>query len=54
MWAGMLHLALGNLFIGILEAFVVSRWFPVKRKAIYFLSIAGNYFSMIAGAAALA
>jgi hypothetical protein len=49
MWAGMLHLAVGNLFIGLLEGFLLAKLFGVsKRKAIGLLIVA-NYFSAWVG-----
>lgn len=53
MWAGMLHLLIGNFIIGLVEAFVVSRRFVVNKGKLYSLSILGNYVSMIAGFAVL-
>jgi hypothetical protein len=53
MWAGMLHLLVGNFIIGLVEAFVVSRRFVVSKDRLYSLSILGNYLSMIAGFAVL-
>src|SRR5262245_60705590 len=48
MWAGMLHLAFGNLLIGIGEGYLLSRWFsvPERRGAIMILA---NYFSAWVG-----
>jgi len=52
MWAGMFHLFIGNLFIGILEAFVIGRVFKM-RKYPYGIMILANYASSFAGAAIL-
>lgn len=48
-WAGLLHLLIGNLIIGIGEAFILRRWFGSERWRSRTLMILGNYFSMLVG-----
>ncbi len=45
MWAGMLHLAIGNALIGILEAVLIAWRFRVSRRKAAALMILANYFS---------
>lgn len=45
MWASILHLLLGNLFIGLLEGFLLAKLFNVSRKRAVELLILANYFS---------
>jgi hypothetical protein len=50
MWASFLHLTVGNLFIGLLEAAIVRWCFGVRAGARMITSIIlGNYVSCIAG-----
>lgn len=49
LWGGIIHLTIGNLFIGILEALVIRWGFKVKGAALFAWIIFGNYVSSIAG-----
>lgn len=49
MWAGFLHLVVGNALIGLLEAAIVRRIFKVRGRALFFWAIAANYCSFIVG-----
>jgi len=49
MWAVGFHLLIGNLFIGVLEGYLLSRIFKARLKYSISIMIAANYFSMIAG-----
>lgn len=50
MWAGMLHLVIGNLLIGIAEGLLLSRVFGTSRGKSMACMIGGNYASAWAGA----
>jgi MFS family permease len=45
MWAGMLHLVIGNALIGLLEGVLLSRFFGVARGKAIGVMIVGNYTS---------
>jgi hypothetical protein len=49
MWLGALHLLFGNLFIGIVEGFLLSLLFGAPRGKSILLFIAANYFSAFVG-----
>ncbi len=49
MWAGMFHLAIGNLFIGALEGWLLVRLFAVPGKRPFATMIGANYFSAWVG-----
>jgi hypothetical protein len=53
LWAGIFQLSIGNLLIGLLEAFAILHAFRPKRNP-YGIMIAANYFSAFVGAAVLA
>ena len=50
MWAGAAHLLFGNLFIGLLEGFLLSWLFDVPRRKATATMILANYVSAWAGA----
>ena len=45
MWAGMLHLAFGNLLIGVAEGWMLARWFGASRTRATAAMVAANYLS---------
>lgn len=45
MWAGLLHLTIGNTLIGILEGFLIAWAFDLPRKRAVLIMIPANYFS---------
>ena len=49
MWATMLHLAIGNAFIGVGEGLLLARLFRVGAWRICPLMVAANYVSMLFG-----
>jgi hypothetical protein len=49
MWAGMLHLAVGNLLIGALEGWLLMRWFSAPSGRAIAMMVGANYFSAWAG-----
>src|SRR5688572_5567562 len=49
MWAGMLHLAVGNALIGILEGYLLAWLFGVPRAKAVGIMIAANYISAWVG-----
>jgi hypothetical protein len=49
MWAGLLHLVLGNLLIGLLEGFLLAVCFDLPIKKATVLLILANYFSAWVG-----
>src|SRR5438094_158845 len=49
LWAGTLHLLLGNLLIGILEGRLLAWLYRLKAPRAIEIMIAANYVSMIAG-----
>jgi hypothetical protein len=49
MWAAMLHLAIGNAFIGIFEGLVLARFFKLRIRTCVFAMIPANYFSAWVG-----
>lgn len=49
MWAGMLHLIIGNALIGIIEGLLISKVFSVRKRRSIPIMILANYVSMIAG-----
>jgi hypothetical protein len=49
MWAGMFHLAIGNLLIGALEGWLLMWWFSAPRAQTIGVMIGANYFSAWAG-----
>lgn len=51
MWAGMLHLLIGNAVIGVVEGIVIARIFKVKTISSILIMVLANYVSMIAGSA---
>ena len=54
MWATLLHLTIGNLIIGILEAVIVRFLFRIKGSSLFFWMIAANYVSSITGSLLIA
>ncbi len=50
MWAGMLHLILGNLLIGVLEGILLAKFFKAPTSRAIGLLILANYFSAWVGA----
>ncbi len=50
MWAGMLHLFIGNAVIGCFEGFILAKFFSLKMRRTIGLLIAANYFSAWVGA----
>ncbi len=53
MWAGALHLTVGNAVIGIGEGLVLSFLFKCRKRLSIPVMIAANYFSMIVGVSLL-
>jgi len=49
MWAGMLHLVIGNALIGIIEGLLISKIFKAKKRRAIRIMILANYVSMAAG-----
>jgi hypothetical protein len=49
MWAGVFHLLIGNGIVGVVEAFLLTRFFRAPAPRTYQLVIAGNYLSMFVG-----
>lgn len=49
MWASMLHLALGNAFIGMAEGILIAKWFKLPRNRCVGWMIGANYLSAWAG-----
>lgn len=49
MWAGILHLVIGNAFIGIAEGLLLAKVFKLKKLKTAFVMIAANYFSAWVG-----
>jgi hypothetical protein len=49
MWAGMLHLLVGNLMIGILEGGLIAFFLGIRKRIAIPLLICANYVSMLAG-----
>jgi hypothetical protein len=49
MWATASHLVIGNAFIGVLEGWLLARWFQVPRGRAVALMIAANYASAWVG-----
>ena len=45
MWAGFLHLTIGNAVIGIFEGFLIARFWKLPMRSSSFVMIAGNYLS---------
>ncbi len=45
MWAGMLHLVFGNLVIGLLEGYLLAKFFGLAKGKTVGLIILANYFS---------
>jgi len=45
MWAGMLHLVFGNMFIGLLEGYLLTRFFGLLKRKTIGIIILANYFS---------
>jgi hypothetical protein len=45
MWAGMLHLVFGNLVIGLLEGYLLAKFFGLPKGKTVGLIILANYFS---------
>lgn len=45
MWASMIHLAIGNALIGLLEGCLLTWWFGVSRAKAVALMIPANYAS---------
>jgi hypothetical protein len=50
MWASMFHLAIGNLFIGLFEAFLIRLCFHIRGKRLFINAVWANYTSSIVGA----
>lgn len=53
MWASFIWLGLGNLFIGLIEGFILTRMTGCRTTRPYLLMIAANYFSALLGYCAL-
>jgi hypothetical protein len=49
MWAGLLHLVLGNALIGVGEGFLLARMFSISKAKSIGIMIPANYFSAWAG-----
>jgi hypothetical protein len=49
MWASMLHLAIGNVFIGIFEGLILAWIFKLRTRTCIITMIPANYFSAWAG-----
>ncbi len=49
MWAGLLHLAFGNLFIGLFEGMILAWAFKLKSSRCAWIMILANYFSSWGG-----
>ena len=49
MWAGMLHLVVGNAFIGLFEGLLIAWLFGVSKRKAVFIMIPANYFSAWVG-----
>ena len=45
MWAGILHLFIGNALIGLLEGYLISRLFRIPKMRTFSIMIPANYFS---------
>jgi len=50
MWATMLHLAFGNALIGVLEGWLLKRFFKVSTANAIVVMVIANYFSALVGA----
>jgi hypothetical protein len=49
MWATASHLVIGNALIGVLEGWILGRWFGIPRTKAILVMIAANYFSAWVG-----
>jgi len=49
MWAGMLHLVVGNALIGVIEGVLISKIFKAKKRRSILIMILANYISMAVG-----
>lgn len=52
-WTAMFHLVIGNLILGLVEGWLVSRWRGVRYARAASVMIGANYASAIAGAAVM-
>jgi hypothetical protein len=48
-WAGMLHLVVGNIFIGFLEGRIIAAFLGVRKASAVSIMIAANFTSMLIG-----
>ncbi len=49
MWAGILHLFIGNSFIGIAEGLLIAKIFKVRKRRSIEIMILANYISLVVG-----
>lgn len=49
MWAAFLHLVVGNFLIGLVEAWILCRWFEAKWQRAYVWMVVANYVSAFVG-----